>query len=120
MLVLEGLQTVLLPSVLSNEVPHICLLLNFIQLLFECLRILVNEAKELLSNSHDHVTDVFLPLAQVVLCLIVVKNGLLCEFAHFVKRVERGDIALVNILDILLVNQAGEALEALLLRGVEV
>ena len=115
MLFLEVLETVLLLSIFSNEVPHICLLLNIIELLFQCLSILVNEAKELLSNSHDHVPNVFLPLAQVVLCLIAIYNGLLCEFTHFVELVERCDIALVNILHILFVNEAGEALEALLL-----
>ena len=84
-------------------------------MLLHCLSVLVNEDDELLSHSHDHVANVFLPGAQIVLSLLVIQNRLRCEFAHFVEFFQRGNVALVDVLDVLFVYEAGKTLEALLL-----
>ena len=119
-LFLQVLEAVLLPSVLSNEVFHLSCLLNLVQLLLHCLGILVNEAEELLSDAHYHVTNIILPASQVVLGEIVIQNCLLCKLTHFVEFIERGNIALIDVLNVLFVDEAREALKALLFRRVKV
>ena len=78
MLFLQILQAILLPSILSDKVFHLCRLLNVIQLLFQGLCVLIDKDEELFSNSDDHVTNVIFPLGQVVLRLLVLQDGVLC------------------------------------------
>ena len=78
MLVLQILQAILLPSILPDKVFHLRRLLDVIQLLFQGLCVLIDKDEELFSNSDDHVANVIFPPGQVVLCLLVVYDGVRC------------------------------------------
>ena len=75
---------------------------------------LVDEAQELLSDSHHHIPDIVLPPSKVVDCISVILYGFLGPFAHSIKLLERSNIALINVLHVISVYEARQTLEPLL------
>ena len=120
MLLLQILKTILLPSILSDEVFHLRCPLYIIQLFLQSLRILINKAQKLLSDAHNHVTDIVFPPCKFMLSVLILSNRLFRELTHLIKLVKRGYITFVDILNVVFIYEAGEAFIALLLGGVEV
>ena len=68
----------------------------------------------MLSDSHHHIPDIVLPPSKVVDCICVILYGFLGPFAHSVELLERSDIALIDVLHVISVNEARQTLEPLL------
>ena len=120
MLILKILQTILLPSILSYKVLHLRCTLYIYQLLLQCLRVLVNETQKSLPDPHNHIPYIVFPPCQLMLRVPIRLDRPLRELPHLVKLVQRGDIALVNVLHVVAIDEAGETLVALLARRVEI
>ena len=86
----------------------------------QLLRKLVDKLHKLITNSHHHITNVVLPLGEIVHCFRIVKDSLSCSLSYLLEFVHGVYIAFVDILDLLGVYQALQTLVALLLRGVEI
>lgn len=105
MLVPQVLQPVLLPPVFTNKAFHFTAVLNLINLLLHRLGVLVNEHDELVSHAHYHITDIIFPYGQVVLSIFIVFDGLTGLISDLAKQVHRRDVALVDVLNVFLVDE---------------
>lgn len=66
MLFLKVAETILLPPILTNEFLHSRVVFNINLIFLELQSELVDKAKELGSDAHDHVPDIVLPSSKVV------------------------------------------------------
>ena len=80
-LVLEVLETVLLSAIFTYELLHSGLVLNVDQVPLQVQRVLVDEAQELLANTHNHIPNVILPPTEVVDCICILLDSFLGLFA---------------------------------------
>ena len=88
--------------------------------MFQLQSELVDKPQELGPNSHDHISDVVFPSGDVCDCPAAVSDGNLRHVFDLVELFKTGNVALVDILDIVLVDEALLALERLFLARVEV
>ena len=119
-LVLKILQSILLLPVLAQIVFKRLLCLYIYQTFLELASELIDDLNEFDSDAHDHIANVLLPPAQVSLGIPVLFNGLLCLAPDLVELLHRCNVALINVLDVVFVDEAGQTLESLLLGGEEV
>ena len=120
MLILEILEAKGLFTILSQEFLKLLLTVYVDQTFLKGVGKFIDDLDELRANAHDHVSNVALPATQVHLRLLILQNGLLCLVANLMEALHRRNVALVDVLDIVLVDEATEALEPLLLRAVKV
>ena len=106
MLFLKILQSIGLLLVLPKELFEHLLTINVNQSLLELACELVYYLEELLAYAHDHISYVLLPSAQVILGVIVVDYGLFGLAADFVEALHRGDVTLVDVLHVVLIDEA--------------
>jgi hypothetical protein len=105
MLVLQVLQPILLSPILADKDFHVATLLDLIDLLLHRIGVLVDEHDELLSHAHYHVTDIIFPDGQVVLGIYIILDGLTSLISDFAKLIHRRDVALVDVLNVFLVDK---------------
>ena len=106
MLLLEILQPHLLFFVLPKELFQNLLTINVNECLLELACELVYYLEELRAYAHDHIPYVLLPSAQVILGISVVDYGLFGLAADRVEALHRGDVTLVDVLHIVLIDEA--------------
>ena len=119
-LILEILESIGLFTILAQELLQHLLTVYVDQTFLKGVGELVDDFNELGADAHDHVSYVALPASQVPLRLPILQNGLLSLFTDLVEALHRLDVALVDVLDIVFVDEAAEALESLLFGAVKV
>ena len=120
MLLLQNLDSLFLLVILVRILLHHAVLLDVEYVLLKLLCELVDERDVLGPHPHDHVTHVVLPSGDIKGSIFITYNRLLGAVSYLIVLIQLGDIALINVLHVLFTDEAGQALEALLFRRVEV
>ena len=92
-------------AILSDERLHLWRLIYLLDVLSKLLGELIDESNELRADAHDHITNIILPLVEIVYSFCIIKDVLLRLVSYLVESLKRGDITLINILYIFLVDQ---------------
>ena len=120
MLLLQNLDSLFLLVILVRILLHHAVLLNVQYVLLELYCELVDERDVLGPYPHDHVTHVVLPPGDIEGSIFITHYRLLSAVPYLIVLIQLCDIALINVLHIFFTDEAGQALEALLFRRVEV
>lgn len=120
MLLDECFESILLAAIFSDIALHSWVRIQVEKVLLELDAVIVDVLQEALSYAHHHVADVIFPQSQISNCTLVGLDCVLSVLSHLVKALEGGNIALVDVLYILFVDQTRKTLEALFLGRVKV
>jgi len=119
-LFLKCLKSVFLTTILSYKVLHQRLRLNIYKILLQLNSELVNKLEELRPDAHNHFPNVVFPHRKIWTCASVFFNSLFGLFPNHIKILKWRDVALVDVLHVLLVDETRKAFKSLLLAGIEV
>ena len=116
----QVLDSLVLVAVLFNKLFHDRVFIDIKEVVLQSPGEIINKIHILVSDALHHVAYIVAPASDISLGVLITLDCMLSSLSKLIKFLHRSDVALVNVLHILLADETLKALEGLVLAREEV